>query len=530
MIFCLKSILLLILLICYQATFAAVEIKTLESPIKPISIPGIKETDQNSIRDLNQSAPLEFLVIGDIHFDPFIGCESQPKPCPLIKALSKANSKDWSDIFAQYHDSSTINYQKDTSDALLLSLQQQLKTQKPRFVLVMGDYLAHFFYQKYVTYSGDEQGKYYLQFLAKTNHFLASIILNAFPTNTPIYPVIGNNDTDAANYCKASDYCSGQQDYLHYFTRIWQLKQHAVANFATQDNPLPMSDDHNLNSSNWEPDLKTKGYYRVFAANKGEPNLIILNSVLFSNHMNDSQTKAAAQQELAWLAMQLKQIQTQGQKAWLIMHIPPGIDAYRTYKNIFRTPALFWREDDLKQFFSLLQKYHDVVNVMLSAHTHMDNAILIHLKHPGTLPDRSSQSGILVDSGTPAISPIYNTNPAYKVYDYNPKLQINNFKVYFLSLTAHPKWQLEYDFMNAYLNNCPYCSLIKGFEKISDKINDGHTQKYIHYFSAGVNSQPIMSDFGYPYYWCALHQITEQAYTECIYNRLPSPPMKKNKS
>src|ERR1700722_12847233 len=78
----------------------------------------------------------QFLVISDIHFNPFIDCKPQTKPCPLIKKLSTADSDAWSGIFAEQHDSSIARYHSDTGYALLLSLQQQLKSQKPKFVLM----------------------------------------------------------------------------------------------------------------------------------------------------------------------------------------------------------------------------------------------------------------------------------------------------------------------------------------------------------------------------------------------------------
>src|SRR5579871_5438950 len=99
-----------------------------------------------------------FLVLADIHFDPFVSCKNV-KPCPLIEKLRQANASEWPKLLAVYDDESP-RYRQDTNYPLLISALSAAKraanAQQAKFVLVLGDFLGHEYRTYYKKYSADK--------------------------------------------------------------------------------------------------------------------------------------------------------------------------------------------------------------------------------------------------------------------------------------------------------------------------------------------------------------------------------------
>src|SRR3990167_6608856 len=114
-----------------------------------------------------------FLVLSDIHFDPFIACHNIA-PCPFIQKLRHASSNEWPMLFATY-DSSQPQYQQDTNYLLLVSTltaaKKRANEKEARFVLVLGDFLGHDFRDNYRKYTQDSSVSGYRSFVKKTLQF-----------------------------------------------------------------------------------------------------------------------------------------------------------------------------------------------------------------------------------------------------------------------------------------------------------------------------------------------------------------------
>src|SRR5690348_394025 len=117
----------------------------------------------------------QFLTLSDLHFDPFLSCHE--KPCPLIENLRTKPVTEWRAIFSS-QDRSVPTYGKDSNYSLLtsslLAAQKEGKAANIRFVLVLGDLLAHDYDQKYFQYAGDKTQAGYARFVNKTLAFLAT--------------------------------------------------------------------------------------------------------------------------------------------------------------------------------------------------------------------------------------------------------------------------------------------------------------------------------------------------------------------
>lgn len=62
-----------------------------------------------------QAPPLKkFIAIADIHFNPFIGCDTDPSICPMLSELRIADVQAWDAIFHKYIDNIQTRYRQDT--------------------------------------------------------------------------------------------------------------------------------------------------------------------------------------------------------------------------------------------------------------------------------------------------------------------------------------------------------------------------------------------------------------------------------
>lgn len=428
-----------------------------------------------------------FIAFTDIHFDPFYACESYSSPCALTVKLMQADVRDWDKIFQQYNPQQKSYYGSDTNYGLLVSslnaLQQQRQQHDAQFGFVLGDFLAHDFERKYRWYSGDYSMLQYPAFVKKVMQFLVLEMQQHLPVIT-LYPVLGNNDSDAG------DYQSDSPSFLRDFANAWQplvINQALQTSFAQQ--------------------VSKAGYYSLEPEASNKLRIIVLNSSLFTPQANDV---AAANLQMQWLAQQLQQAQTQQQKVWLVMHIPPGINVFRTARVPLHRVISFWMPAITENFLALLQNYSKDIVGILSSHTHMDSFMLIGKQHP------------IIDSSVPALSPIFGNNPGFKIYSYDSASdEWSNYLTYYLALNAeHANWQLEYDFNKVYESHCLQCTLLQGMQQLT--ANSPLANNYKHYYSVSHSGIQLIDKGSWqPYYWCAIHSVTEDSYKSCVQSFKP---------
>lgn len=431
--------------------------------------------------------PNRFIVISDIHFNPFAACKTNQPQCPIVNQLVRHPVTQWEKIFNQYGQKTVNQYLEDTNDALLKSTLNYMKSKpvKLKFVIVLGDFLAHHFIKKYQFYTGDSSLKNYQFFVSKTLAFISSELKKSFP-NTPIYPVIGNNDS-----YNGDDFNNNNGMFYHALTNIWS------AFF--------------INSNNKKAFLKTfahGGYYSVTPISEPHHRLIVLNSVLFYAKAKGVNIDNAANKEMGWLATQLKNAATSGEKVLMVMHIPYGINVYGTVINEDKSPVLFWKKEYNERFLALLKQYSFTISGVLTGHIHMDGFQLFSTD--------VNHNNIIIDTSTPAISPAFGNNPGFKIYSYDPEsFTLKNFATYYLNVAnASPLWKIEYNFNRTYQPSCRDCKLINGVLAIHQ--TGKFAEDYEHFYGVDTNSQPITKGDWLPYYWCGIYYQTVEAYRQCI--------------
>lgn len=440
----------------------------------------------------------QFIGISDIHFNPLASCTTVV-PCPILQKLQTAKVKQWQSILVQQGQTSYSQYGQDSNYYLLASaLKQAHKTylhaqHKPNFILLAGDNLGHHIQQDYRLYAPEASQQDYQNFITKVYTFMASQLKQTF-LNTPIYPVVGNNDSFNGDY-----YSNPKGPFYKMLTAKKQWGQFF-------SNPK--------NKRNFQRQFPTAGYYQVTP--KGEPNhrLIMINSILFSALAKPSvaEVSVAAENELTWLSQQLAADKQAGDKVWLVFHIPYGMDAYGSQRA--RTPVPFWSTeaplDYNQQFLNLLQQYQNTVTTVITAHTHNDAFRLYDN---------------VVDSFIPSVSAIHGNNPAYKVYSYHSAskkydFQLINSTTYYLPLqNTQAKWAMEYHFNQAYPSVVCKKQGTACLQQIMHTVATSHNLtsaalSYQKYYAA--QGEPAITAVNWPYFRCAISAEQPGLYQQCI--------------
>ncbi|MHB1948665.1 MAG: metallophosphoesterase [Gammaproteobacteria bacterium] len=357
----------------------------------------------------------KFLSVADIHFDPFSGCSIFKKPCESLTKLREANYQDWPNVFEHYGEHSITSAYHDTNYPLLKSsltaIDRVSKNEHPKFVLILGDFLAHDFHKKYVRYSGDKSRQGFENFVKKTLQFMTYEFAKEFPT-IDVYPVVGNNDSYTGDY-RVVPHGRFFQDV----TDIWST---LIKNDA--------------NRESFKKDFPSGGYYVISIPNHANQKIIALNTVMFSSHIKKASVQKAASTQLEWLQKQLLKADKQKQQVMIIDHIPVGIDAFATIKNSFNTVKQFWQPNYTTQFENDVSHYPTLISGIFSGHIHMDTFQSLTLKKVGDIP-------IYI---TPSISPIYGNNPGFKLFTYEVKtLKVQSAEDYYYPLSENLENQWE---------------------------------------------------------------------------------------
>jgi predicted phosphodiesterase len=440
-----------------------------------------------------------WLVVGDVHFDPFADGTIAPK-------LVSAPVERWRAILADGGPKPFSGYAGDTNYALLESALGAMRNavDEPQVVIVAGDFLTHDFREKFARASNAHDEASYEAFVDKTIAFLAQEFQLAFP-HARILPVIGESD----GYC--GEFQNGASTaFLAHMSAEWagslgaSNPQAFMAQFATggyYDTPLPAGNAH----------------------------AIVLNDVFWSASFKDACAHPAGDpgsDEFAWLARTMKA--DAAAPVWIIAHIPPGIDAFATLHSGTVPPAVvpFLDERAQNTFVNALTSQAPPVVMALAAHTHTDSFRIVASDAGG------AQTPMLV---VPSLSPAASTNPAFEVLDVDSATAaVNDLQVWVLHGLADlakdakrvASWKREYDF-DAIFGHGPITAdhlfAIQQAMFSTERVR----RRYAAYYDSGSGRVPI-DDSNWRAYWCANVALTVTTYTACampqIQRQLPPHP------
>lgn len=360
----------------------------------------------------------QILMMSDLHFDPM----ADPR---LVDRLAATEPEQWSAVLESSDDTNLGGYGWDTNWMLLRSALRQMRETMPdpAFVLIPGDFLAHGFRREFDAAASDHSNAAYRMFVRKTMQFVAEQLRGTFPAR-PILPALGNNDELCGDY---------------------QLQPGGP--FLADTLPIV----HELVGDDGRPDFDqnwtTYGNYSVKMAGV---RVLVANTNFFSVHYRNACGSASdadpGRATLAWLDGALAAAKQAQEQVWLVYHIPPGIDGYATLRQGACADNVIpmWDEAYAEPFLALLRRYADTVVATFAGHTHMDDFRLI-----GDADGRYAFTLI-----TPAVSPIFGQNPAFRTVAYDSTGSILDQTTYDLANlpqataagSAAPAWQAEYTF------------------------------------------------------------------------------------
>ena len=373
-----------------------------------------------------ETRPGTVLVFSDLHFDPFADKA-------LVWRLEESAAEAWPALFANAPGASLPAYGENTNYALLFTTLEEMQriAPEPDLILVTGDFLVHDFYDGFAESLGeDAPGRE--AFLNKTLNFLTSEIHRRWPA-TPILPVMGNNDSRCGNYS-----IEPRGEFLSWLEKDWGALLHderARTSFART--------------------FQDGGHYVVDAPD-GTHRLIVLNTVflsrLYQNKCGDPASDPV-EELFIFLETELERARSDGRGVWLIFHIPPGIDTFQTLRRARKNPSsdgtiepvFFWQEEIHQRFEKLVSAHGETILASIAAHIHRNSFQLFGYDHDA----RSAESVVRI---VPAISPVYNNNPAFKVFYYNRQTaELLDYEVFRLDLEfPFDGFTLEHRFQDSY--------------------------------------------------------------------------------
>lgn len=458
-----------------------------------------------------QAPARRFLIVSDLHFNPMADAR-------LVTELAAADPRNWEAILDRSQPAAFSQYGEDTNWWLLRSAYNAMRSTLPHpaFILLTGDLLAHRFPSTYQRVVKDSDGEAYASFVLKTVQFEALELQKRFP-HIRILLTPGNNDEECGGY---SIEAGGR--FLH----------------DTADLARKLAQSGEDSRSSWEE----LGSFDVPHPTLAGVRIISFNSVFFSDRYHAAnfgegcaQIPSTAPADLfAWMESRLGHAQQAHEKVWLMFHIPPGMDGYWSvaqYESRLKgkgqePPAQvcasalvpMWAPQWTAKFNELLAKYQDTVIASFAAHIHSDDFRLINAssEHP---------SFVLL---SPAISPIYNQNPGFRVATFGKDGSIADQSVYYLtnllfaSSTTPGEWNREYTFSQQWkLRGVNAASLSAIYRRVA---HDPTAQaEWLKLFNVS-SSAAYLPAGSTPGLYCADEALDPEAYGKCFCSTVSGPP------
>lgn len=444
--------------------------------------------------------PATVLLISDIHLDPF----QDPAKVPQ---LVKAPITEWTAILeappsaTQEADFAKVRERCgkkvfDTSPALMRSSYTAVASHQKEISLAVltGDLVAHNFSCRYEAVLPGRPEAEVQEFLQKTARYVIEELAKSLG-DKPLYVSLGNNDTECG------DYKLNQKDKL--FSDLAESVSHAAGQGS---------------DSAFAAEYRKSGHFLVPLPKPfQQTKLLVLDNLSASRNFTTcggEKDASLAKEDIVWLKQELQKARDQNQQVWVATHIPPGIDAYYTFKagNVcaLRQPIPFLSSDELA---TTLVSYSDVVKLALFGHTHMDEFRIL-LPNGGADTKAAGVPAKIV----PGISPNAGNNPTFLLASIDPKTAVmQDYTAYSAFMTDEGKysWVSEYKFSSIYKSTFSadgVSKLIQSFQQ-DITVSKPMTKEYIGHYAPGLTSFAVTAFW--PKYQCILTNRTSETFLNC---------------
>jgi sphingomyelin phosphodiesterase acid-like 3 len=363
------------------------------------------------------------LFVSDIHFNPLADAT-------LANELAQVPASQWDSIFTSSTQTAYSPWKRDTNFPLLQSLLASMRQRVPNpdIVFMPGDSLVHDFPDIFNATVTNHSTAAYAAFVNTTEQYLAITMAQTFP-NAQIVPALGDWDTSCT-----SDSFPGA-GFLTSFASSWNA---AVNRYG--------------GAPDFRATFATGGFYSTSFPIDPRSRLIVLNTEPWSAGYTGGCGPGGANLgnvELGWLAAQLDDARSHGQRAWILGHIPPGIDATTTAQNTAGGASCptsivpFYADVYSSQLYALFAKNRDILGFGIFGHEHDDDYRVA----------RDAFGVIFGMKIIPSVDPLHSNNPAYVQFTFDPTAGvISDASAWYITnlpsaTTAAPGvWASEYDF------------------------------------------------------------------------------------
>jgi len=419
-----------------------------------------------------------FLMLSDIHFDPYADAESGKELGTKLAEGCAAGV------------AASPRFGSDTNRFLLQSTLHQAAAVAAEnhfhydYVIVTGDFLAHGFdarYRKCVAAPSQLYGK----FAADTVALVSRLIAQELP-GAPVFAALGNNDSDHG------DYATPSPAFLEKVGEAWSGGWEI----------LPPTKRTAMRAS-----FAAGGYYVAPDPIVPKHAFVVLNSNYWSAHNARACTPADPDPggQFQWLHDRLAESKGAGDTATLVMHIPPGINAL---PSTMGPPKTLWNEACTERFVSVLAEFPGSVRQIYAGHIHRDDFRL--------LPDPEGNPMVAIHI-LPAVSPIYLDNPAFEIGWYDKSTgELRDYATQFLDLrNIAPEWATEYVFSRAYGGERPDLASLDRLARTlrAGNPHEGLGKQYAQFYGVGVSM--LMSPANWLTYSCSQTEMTVSGFVQC---------------
>jgi len=410
------------------------------------------------------------LLISDIHLDPL----ADPA---IVKQLIAAPVAQWEAIFQSSQQKSFSPYGSDSNYRLLASTLDEASAQEPfDYVIFTGDALRHNFSQAFVAAGGTSDQ--YPAFATKTEAFVVQELQNRL--KVPVLAALGNNDSSCGDY---------------------QIPPNSPFLAETADQLAVLSASPEAKST-----FELGGFYSIAHPTVSNQDIIVLNTIFWSTSYKSCTPNSGdpGEAEMRWLGWKLYSARLLHHGVTLMMHIPPGMDAYDSSHGQCQKPVPFWKAQYSTEFATLMSTYSDVVQLAFAGHIHMDD-FRVSVAGSPSLPLRL----------TPSVSPIFKNNPAFSVMTYNlTTASISDITTFFIPLSSPmPSWSKEYQFDSAYgVSSFSAANL----STVAAAIHSGDGARATFEKDFAVSTPSPINSSNFSFYSCAQTHFNAASYSDCV--------------
>jgi CubicO group peptidase (beta-lactamase class C family) len=285
------------------------------------------------------------VFLSDMHMSPFASAS-------IVGSLLVSDVDQWDTVLASatngYYTGDATGYKPTTPMMFNSSLTNAFAAcPQPDAVLLPGDFSYYDFEGFYNTITGDPNTNNWKTLYIKMVDYILLKINQTYP-DVPVYFALGNNDTFLDDY----DIDIGGP-------------------FLSTSAPVFFNRGLNniMDYTSFSATYTNGGNY---TAPFGNGEIVVLETSFFSTKYPGSME--AGSNQLAYLENMLAAGETAGRPAWVLQHIPPGVDGYATWSHWSTgdtsTVVSDWKEPFVQQFNQVIADYRDTVRGIFCGHYH----------------------------------------------------------------------------------------------------------------------------------------------------------------